>query len=111
MAKISIEFDTIEKTMSCTKNGEAISNVIGCNLSRGYGAKSDYRCEIMTAVEDEAEDTYTFVRIVASDTPHGQALVKAGAKQSAVAGFVVEPSDDQAALEAEVLNFFGKGDE
>jgi hypothetical protein len=107
MAKIAIEFDTVEKTMTATVNGAALDNVIGAHLNRGYGKKSEYQCEVVMAEESEDDDMYKWTRIVATDSPEGQRQEAAGSKPAKVPGFtMVEDAAKKA--KTEMLEFFGE---
>lgn len=74
MAKINIEFDTVEKTMVCTKDGETVANVVGAYLGCMYDDPDEYCCEVTTMVKDDANDMRVMTRLVAS--ANGEELVE-----------------------------------
>lgn len=74
MAKINVEFDTIEKTLAVQMDGAEVADVVMVSLGKGYccGDEDDFRCEIMTMTEDEASDVKTYTRLVASESADGK---------------------------------------
>jgi hypothetical protein len=112
MAKINVEFDTVEKTMTCTVDGKALANVQGVMFGKGYSSKRDeYTVEVVLGDESEDDDMRTWTRICAADTVKGRELVADGATPRAdLPGFVSlpQPSDEDAELKAELLDFWGK---
>jgi hypothetical protein len=85
MAKISVEFDTAEKTMAVTMDGVAMPNVQSVMLSKAgsyYGEDQDedkgYSCSILTMDKNKDESYKTFQQIVASDTKQGREVKKLG---------------------------------
>jgi phosphoribosylcarboxyaminoimidazole (NCAIR) mutase len=115
MAKVAIEFDTVEKTMSATIDGSAVPNVVGVNLYKSYSSKKDeYSCEIVSAVESEDDDMRAYTRICAAEGAKARELAHAGATPAAdfpgfVAVAVEDPAAAAAVLKDELLKFFGKG--
>lgn len=67
MAKISVEFDTTEKTLSCSIDGQAVADVMECSFGR-YMDEDDFRCSITTRAEDEANDMRTYTHMCASQS-------------------------------------------
>jgi hypothetical protein len=107
MAKIAIEFDTVDKTLACSVDGKALENVNSVNIYLPYGSRDDYSLEICQIDENDDEDYRQVHRTVAADTTAGRALASAGAKPSAHAGFVTKTEafgDD--GLADELLSFF-----
>lgn len=93
MAKITVSFDTVEKTLSADIDGQAISNVVGVELSKSYYLSEDnqqdsYYCSLTTVVEDKEADLRTITRLVASESEEGKLALRAGKSESALAGFV-----------------------
>jgi hypothetical protein len=106
MAKIAIEFDTVDKTLACSVDGKALENVNSVNIYLPYGSRDDYSLEICQVDENDDEDYRQVHRTVAADTEKGRALASAGGKPS-VAGFVTATEafgDD--GLADELLSFF-----
>lgn len=110
MAKISIQYDTKEKTLAVTMDGKAVDNVAGAYLGKGYSydEPEDYRCELTMMTQNEDDDYYTMTRIVASDTPAGQKLGDAPESKE-VPGFKVAESATQ--FDTDVADFFKKNRE
>jgi len=73
MAKISLEFDTKEKSFALMLDGKAVENVVGAYLSKDYYDEEKFRCEIMTASHDEENDIHSITRLVASESEQGKA--------------------------------------
>lgn len=86
MAKIVIEFDTVEKTVAVTRDGVAVANVVGATVGR-Y-CDDEYGCELCLAEKDEAHDVRTYTRICAAE------LAKAGQAPAAAPGFVTDGLTD-----------------
>lgn len=105
MATIAINFDTVEKTMSCTMDGEAVANVVGCYVHSGY-KDGEYSCELMQYEKSPDGDYAKMTRIVASDTRRGKELAAAGAKSSSLPGFLVDDTADKEKLHAEMRAYW-----
>lgn len=67
MAKFIAEFDTNEKTLVLTKNGEAMANVVGVNFGCSWDDKDEFCCDIVMATKDEADDIRTYTRLSANE--------------------------------------------
>lgn len=70
MAKILVEFDTVEKTLSASIDGKAVADVYGVSLYRGWADDDDvvpYRCELTTRSEDDTNKLCRYTSVVASD--------------------------------------------
>jgi hypothetical protein len=72
MATITITFDTVEKTMSVTRDGAEIPNVTGASVGRGYCDDDGCRCEIYMHERDDAHKTDTYHRLIAADVAPNQ---------------------------------------
>lgn len=110
MAVIAISFDTKTKAMTCTKDGEAVPNVVGASLGRRYGSEAKYACELVQWEENAGDDYSTMTRVVAA------ALADPAWADAALAGFKVAPKDppggdaiDPTALAAELKTFLKRG--
>jgi hypothetical protein len=66
MAKFVCEFDTVEKTVSVTKDGEALADVRGFEIYPSYMDDDDYSCRVVQGAVDEAEKLSTMVVMCAS---------------------------------------------
>jgi hypothetical protein len=94
MAKIQVEYDTVEKTCAVSVDGTALANVVGVQFGLGYGKKGEYRCEVMQMAESEDDDMYAMTRIVAGE-------------DGSLSQAAVEQPDADEELEAEILEYFG----
>ena len=103
MATINISFDTVEKSWSVTKDGAEVPNCVGVSVYPDYDDRDEGRIEIMLREKDEADDMYTFTRIVASDSAEGRAL-KGAPESAAVAGFLVAGTGSE--VERDVESYF-----
>ena len=97
MAKVSVEFDTVEKTLSCSIDGKAVDNVHYVSMSHGYMNEEDFTCSITTMMHDEAEDIKTYTQLIASESKDSKKN-KDFDRQSAIAGFIERPLVDEVVL-------------
>lgn len=74
MAKIRVEFDTVDKTLTATVDGKAVADVYGVSIYRGYCCGPDgdaddmpYRCELTTLSENEDDKTEYWTRVTAAE--------------------------------------------
>lgn len=97
MAKFIAEFDTKEKTLTLTKNGEALANVVGASFGCSWDDKEEFCCDIVMATKDEADDIRSYTRLSANESGDlvAQETKKAEAKK-------VEAAE----LQAELAQFF-----
>lgn len=113
MAKIVIEFDTVDKTMSASVDGKAVADVVEAYVSKRYSMSGDgddevsYGCSITTMAEDEESDIRTMTRLCASESLEGQRIIAAeGPQKSPVDGFVIV--DKTSSLQKDIASFLGK---
>jgi hypothetical protein len=84
--KITVEFDTVAKTLLVAKDGEAVPDVAGVWLGKEYDYYSDretgkFTCELMQASKDDENGTKTMIRTVAAE----DAFIPAGPASSQLA--------------------------
>ena len=91
MAKVLIEFDTVDKTLAVSIDGTAVENVVCANVSQGYPREDEYCCEIVSGTKDRDNDIRTWTRVSASQATAG----------------VFKPAKPSLAEELEA--YFGKG--
>jgi hypothetical protein len=53
MAKITVEFDTVEKTLAVSVDGKAVADVCRRSTCRGYSDDAGYGCSLTTASSDD----------------------------------------------------------
>lgn len=119
MAKMVIEFDTNDKSLSVTLDGQAVDNVVGAEVYRrgyyGYGAPDDedgdeeFAFSVMTAEKDKENDLTRMTRIVASQSVEGQFQ-----DAQAIAGLpgfkrVAARSRQEDKAVRDIVNFFDEG--
>jgi hypothetical protein len=85
MATIVATFNTKEKTLSCTVDGQAVANVDEVYMIRGYSDESKYGCALTTRTEDKDEGTMHMTRLVANE--QGE-LVDDGQVRADIAKFI-----------------------
>lgn len=119
MAKINVEFDTLEKTMNVTMDGKTIENAEGVSLYRGWSDDEKYGCSICVCSKDEASDVTTYTRVTASDSSEGKKITEGFETNDAIPGFkivheVKTPSSakyNREQLVKSVASFFGEKSE
>jgi hypothetical protein len=67
MAKIQVEFDTVEKLFGVTMDGKAIKNVTDVTFFAAYDDPSKGYAEIRTAEMDEENKMVKVTRILANE--------------------------------------------
>jgi len=85
MAKINVEFDTVEKTMAVSMDGTPMPNVAGVTMFLNYGDDDEYCCELVQVSKDEAHDTRVVTRTCASNQNGATSL-----PDSTIPGFKVK---------------------
>lgn len=103
MATIEVKYDTSSKRMTCALDGVELGNIAGAYFGRREYDGLD-TCELYQ--HEQVDGYHKFTRIVAAESPEGQALVSAGL--TATDGWVFVQQEDQAALAKELLEYFGK---
>lgn len=71
MAKITVEFDTGDKTLSVLMDGTAVANVEEVYVSRRYSDKG-YSCHFTTVREDKDNGYMEMTRVMAAESAEGQ---------------------------------------
>lgn len=96
MAKVNIEFDTVDKTMSVNVDGAVVDNVVEAYVARKYSYDEEddveYSCSVTTSVKDEESYIHTITRLAASESTEGKAAASQGAAPALVDGFLVVSS-------------------
>lgn len=87
MAKVNVEYDTVEKTASVTIDGKSVDNLASVVVYCGYSMNEDdppkFCLEMTSCAEDEDNDMRSMNRITASiKQPEKPSL------QSAIAQYV-----------------------
>lgn len=70
MAKITIEFDTLEKTVAVAQDGTPVENVTGVNVYRQYGYDGytdKYAIDVHTFSKDDATGVKVNTVLMAAD--------------------------------------------
>ena len=89
MAKVMVEFDTVEKTMSATIDGKAVENCY--EISFGKYGDDEFGCSIGIRTEDKSNKMMKNERIYASKSKEANSL--SATKASSFDGFITENSD------------------
>lgn len=97
MAKIVVEFDTLNKTAVATIDGTPVDNFKSANVYQNY--KDDFSIEIMSGEKDKDNEIHYMTRVCASN------------------GILVEKDEDKdqdeldEKMKAEILSYYGIDDE
>lgn len=67
MSKVTVEFDTLEKTVSVSINGKPVPDVSSVEFYRSYDRDDEFRCGIMTVSKDEENDMRVVTHLVAHE--------------------------------------------
>ncbi len=67
MSKITVEFDTIEKTLDVMLDGKTMPNVCGVDICSSYDDEDEFRCNIMQQSKDEANGIKTYTNVIAAE--------------------------------------------
>lgn len=65
MAKISVNFDTNEKTLSASIDGKEVENLYEVAIYKSFDGDK-FTCSVTTAVKDEGNDMYQVTRLMAN---------------------------------------------
>jgi hypothetical protein len=65
MAKFVIEFDSVEKTVSVTKDGEPVDNVKRVYIGEDWETKGKFGIDITTKAEDDENKITTYQTMTA----------------------------------------------
>lgn len=107
MAKISIEFDTLEKDLVVTIDGAAVENVVGVSIYPSYYDDQDgdeYHCTISTRVKDPEHDTVVTTNICASESVDAKNDLAVASE--AFKGFVEVPSRVESSVAKDIATYF-----
>ncbi|MBY0525592.1 MAG: hypothetical protein K2R98_19460 [Gemmataceae bacterium] len=106
MAKINVEFDTKDKSLSVSMDGKAMANVAGISLYQSYDDEDEFRCNVVMATKDDTNDIRTVTSIYASEQPKADEQEKAFAE----AGFKVSKASPQRAnpIHRDIAEFLKK---
>jgi hypothetical protein len=75
MAKVNVEFDTVEKTISVKLDGKQVPDVVGVNLQKSYYSEANedaFSCSIVSMTKDEDNDTRTYTQVMAKESKEAQ---------------------------------------
>lgn len=108
MAKISVEFDTTSKVMSCSIDGKAVKDVTGISVYQSYDDTDLFRCSIVTMTKDEDADIDIYTNLVASESAAGDAAVKNGSPMSTEHPSFVQVNGGEMTVCREIGDYFSK---
>ena len=98
MAKITIEVDTTEATMSVIVNGEKLSNVKSVSLYKydenSYYGEEKVEFSAMQYETDENNDVRKYIQTCAAQSHKGKEAIAKGAQKHKIAGLVSIDTDD-----------------
>lgn len=107
MAEMCIAYNTNEKKLKVTRDGQEIPNVTSVHAGRAYNhsdpAKDEHRMEITQHHHDAEHDTHEYHRLVASEMATA-AEAAAGTEAKMAPGFIVLATNSD--VEADVQNYF-----
>ncbi len=103
--KISIEFDTNDKTLTVMADGKAISDVAYVSCSKSYYDESGFTCSVETMTKDEANDAMVCTRLCASESTEAKTN-QAATESKTLPGFMIIPK--QTKLEQAIAAFCSK---
>lgn len=104
MAKMSIEFDTKTKDLTCKVDGKVVTNVTGIYIFPSYDDNDTYRCEIGTSVKDDESEIRTHTTLVASES----SVSKDGVESKDFPGFASVRVEADNPVIAEIQKYFAK---
>lgn len=116
MAKVNVEFDTLDKTLSLSVDGKAVNDVAYVSMGKRYGSygkgdEASFSCCFETSVKDEENDMNTCVRVCASESLEGEKLTNFECYEDLpgfkVSDIVVNPKTASKELINAVAAFFG----
>ena len=67
MAKINVEFDTVEKTMSVSMDGKSVNDISEVFFIKSWNNDDEWTCSLGTMQENEGDDLKVYTRLIASD--------------------------------------------
>lgn len=67
MSKINIEFDTVEKTLSVTKDGAVLTDICYATVYKSYEGDGKFCLSVESEQKDEEQKTATRTVIYASE--------------------------------------------
>lgn len=65
MAKVNVEFDTVEKTISVSINGQSIDDASEVVFHKDY--EDEWCCSVLTMSHDEENDLRSYTRLSANE--------------------------------------------
>ncbi len=107
MAKITVQFDTVEKTMAVTIDGKSVENVTDVNFYKSMYDEGECRCSLVTMSEDSDNDMRQYTQLVASETHEAKQLGDK-AIASAFDGFVETPVERHGKVADDIVEFLGR---
>jgi len=105
MAKINVEFDTIEKTLSVSVDGKVVADVSEVYISRRYSEKDGYSCSINTVKHNEDQGVMEIFSLIARESEEGKSLRGSASESSEFDGFLKVEAKSKAVSDIE--KFFG----
>lgn len=103
MAKFNLSYDSIEKTHSCTIDGQDVPNIYSFGMYRNYD--DDMMVEVATM--EKLDDMTKMMRIVAADSEKGkQALKDGGFLLKNLPGFIAY--EDKSETQKDVMKYLSK---
>lgn len=106
MAKIVAEFDTVDKTLSVTVDGQEVENVEEAYMRKGYSDESKFVCSLMTCTDDKEGGMTTMTRLMASESAEVKNSKEKYPLAKGLSGFVELPALDVAHKDIE--QYFAK---
>lgn len=107
MAEMCIAYDTKEKKMKVTRDGQEVPNVTSVYAGRAYkhsdSAKDEHRMEITQHQHDAEHDTHEYHRLIASETAT-EAEAAAGTESKTAPGFIIVATTSD--VEADIQSYF-----
>ena len=105
MAKVTIEFDTVDKSMAIAIDGKAVDNVQYVSLSTYDG--DEFGCSIETVAKDDEHDMRTYTRLCASESKDGKEL-RDSIVSDTFPGFVKAEIPVMTKAQTDIQSFFAK---
>ena len=66
MAKIAVNFDTMDKSIEVKIDGKTIDNITSVNFCSDYGG-DEFNCCVTTMTDDEGSDIKSYTTLMASE--------------------------------------------
>lgn len=107
MAKMTFEFDTIEKTFSASIDGAAVPGAVGAEVYPNWDDDKTFTCTVIARKQDEASGITEIRRLLAGEKDKAGAVKRGVASDSPFKDFVLTVDAQNDKFRSDVAKFFG----